>query len=223
MVQKCSCLHPLPFPVSPFPSAPMLAFDPNFGLLARRIVLRAMIIGGIVLIPVRAMAQKAANVLPSRDSTEKRLSAPFAILGASAQSMRDSIVLLARSQIGAKYVLGGESPDRGFDCSGLVRYLMAAWNVALPRTAAQQARFGVAVSRDTTSLRPGDLLTFGRGKRTSHIGIYVGDGRFIHASSKAGRVVESNLHRPPARGIKPLRGARRLVVTGDSAVVLKAG
>lgn len=176
-----------------------------------------------MFIPVRAMAQKAAATLPSHDSTARRLGAPFAALNASAQSMRDSIVSLARAQVGTRYVLGGETPDRGFDCSGLVRYLMAAWNVALPRTAAQQARSGLAVGKDTTSLRPGDLLTFGRGKRASHIGIYVGEGRFIHASSKAGRVVESKLHRPPARGIKPLRGARRFVVTGDSAVVGKSG
>ncbi len=201
----------------------MRAIDLRYSLLARRIALRAIILGGMLFTPVRTMAQKAASVLPFSDSTHKLLSAPFAALSISAQSMRDSIVSLARAQVGTKYVLGGETPDRGFDCSGLVRYLMAAWNVALPRTAAQQARSGVAVSRDTTSLRPGDLLTFGRGKRASHIGIYVGDGRFVHASSKAGRVVESNLHRAPARGIKPLRGARRFVVTGDSAIVGKAG
>lgn len=192
-------------------------------MIAPHAVFRVIAFAALMFAPIRTMAQKAASAQPSPDSIEKRLAAPFAVLSTSAQSMRDSIVILARSQLGTRYVLGGESPDRGFDCSGLVRYLMAAWNVALPRTAAQQARSGVAVNRDTTSLRPGDLLTFGRGKRASHIGIYVGDGRFIHASSRAGRVVESNLHRAPAPGIKPLRGARRFVVTGDSAVIGKAG
>jgi len=210
----------LPHPLLP---PPMRAIDLRCALLLRRMLLRAVILGGIIFTPARAIAQKAASALPSPDSAGKRLSAPFATLSVSAQSMRDSIVSMARAQVGTRYVLGGETPDRGFDCSGLVRYLLAAWNVALPRTAAQQARSGVAVSRDTTSLRPGDLLTFGRGKRASHIGIYVGNGRFVHASSKAGRVVESNLHRAPARGIKPLRGARRFVVTGDSAIVGRPG
>ncbi|HEU4565016.1 MAG TPA: NlpC/P60 family protein, partial [Gemmatimonadaceae bacterium] len=73
------------------------------------------------------------------------------------------------------------------------------------------------VPKDTSRLRPGDLITFGKGKRASHIGIYVGDGRFIHASSAAGRVIESRLDRPPARRVKPWRGVRRILVASDSA------
>lgn len=141
----------------------------------------------------------------------------------SAQQIRDSLVAMARAQIGARYVLGGESPDGGFDCSGLVRYLMTAMQVTLPRTAAQQATAGIAVEKDLTSLRPGDLLTFGKGARASHIGIYVGDGRFVHASSAAGRVVESNVLRPRSRLIKPWRGVRRLVIPVDSTAAGSTG
>jgi cell wall-associated NlpC family hydrolase len=142
---------------------------------------------------------------------------PFTAWSNSVHSFRDSLVALAKAQVGTKYVRGGQSPERGFDCSGLVRYVMSALHVSVPRTAAQQARFGAAVNRDTTRLRPGDLLTFGKGKRgVSHIGIYIGNGRFVHASSFAGRVIESDTARPHSPLIKPWRGVRR-VVNGQDA------
>jgi cell wall-associated NlpC family hydrolase len=128
-------------------------------------------------------------------------------------------VTLARQQLGRRYVLGGATPDKGFDCSGLIRYVLAKLDIKVPRTAAQQERVGEQVAKDTSELQPGDLVTFGRGSRATHIGIYVGDGRFIHASSAAGRVVESRLIRPPARLIKPWRGARRLLAGADSTAV----
>lgn len=142
---------------------------------------------------------------------------PFAELSASATSMRDSLVSLVRAQVGTPYVSGGQSPDRGFDCSGLVRYVMAALEVKVPRTARQQATVGVAVNRDATRLRPGDLLTFGRGKQGSvnHVGIYIGNGRYVHASSVAGRVIESDVPRPGSV-IRAWRGVRRLVVGAAS-------
>lgn len=142
--------------------------------------------------------------------------APLLAFSASATAVRDSLVSLARLQIGKRYVLGGESPERGFDCSGFIRYIVAALDIKLPRTAAQQARVGSTVQRDTSRLLPGDLVTFGKSRRISHIGIYVGDGRFIHASSKAGRVIENRLMRPNYRGVKPWRGVRR-VFASDSA------
>jgi cell wall-associated NlpC family hydrolase len=114
-------------------------------------------------------------------------------------------------------VLGGTSPNAGFDCSGLVKYVMAALRVDLPRTAAQQARVGLEVSRDMSRLRPGDLLTFGKGKAgVSHIGIYVGQGRYVHASSVAGRVIESDVNRTGSPLIKAWRGVRRVVAGTDS-------
>jgi cell wall-associated NlpC family hydrolase len=119
-------------------------------------------------------------------------------------------------------VFGGEDPKRGFDCSGLVKYIVAALHISVPRTAAQQAAVGDAIPRDTSRLLPGDLLTFGRGKRISHIAIYVGNGRMVHASTKAGRVIETNLLRPKAAGIKPWRGARRLVLVDSTGTLVPA-
>jgi cell wall-associated NlpC family hydrolase len=140
-------------------------------------------------------------------------------MSASAMSLRDSIVALARAQIGTRYRHGGETPQRGFDCSGLIQYVMARFSMALPRTAKAQAKVGVPVERDTSLLRPGDLLTFASSDRASitHIGIYVGGGHFVHASSVAGRVIESPLNRAPAPKIKIWRGVARIPFLADSS------
>jgi cell wall-associated NlpC family hydrolase len=72
---------------------------------------------------------------------------------------------------------------------------------------------GLALGRDTTRLRPGDLLTFSRTPdgSVSHIGIYIGNGHYVHASSVAGRVIESALDRPASPLIKKWKGTRRVV------------
>ncbi|HET9454975.1 MAG TPA: C40 family peptidase [Gemmatimonadaceae bacterium] len=128
-------------------------------------------------------------------------------------AMRDSIVRLARAQVGRRYRFGGTSPGLGFDCSGFVRYVLGQLHMPLPRLAAQQARVGAPVDR--SDLRPGDLLSFGEKDTISHIGIYIGDGKFVHASSVAGRVIVSQLNRPASRQIRPLKGARRLLAMAD--------
>jgi cell wall-associated NlpC family hydrolase len=140
-------------------------------------------------------------------------------MSASAMSLRDSIVALARAQIGTRYRHGGETPQRGFDCSGLIQYVMARFSMSLPRTAKAQAKVGVPVDRDTALLRPGDLLTFASSDRASitHIGIYVGGGHFVHASSVAGRVIESPLNRAPAPKIKIWRGVARIPFLADAS------
>jgi cell wall-associated NlpC family hydrolase len=138
------------------------------------------------------------------------------VLDLSEWVLRDSVVSIARQQIGRRYVLGGTTPKRGFDCSGLVRFVLAALRLDLPRTAAEQAARGIAVSRDTSVLRPGDLVTFGSATRAQHIGIYAGEGRFIHASVKAGKVIESSITRQSSPLIRKWVGARRLLALADS-------
>lgn len=170
---------------------------------ARRTITTLVVtVVALVSLAGRAQAQQAAT-------TEAK---PFAAFSASAENLRDSLVALARAQLGRRYVRGGTSPDRGFDCSGLIKYIAEALHLDVPRTARLQARSGLAVARDTSRLRPGDLLTFGRRRQgVSHIGIYIGGGRFIHASTVAGKVIESRLDRAPAPRIKPWLGARRLL------------
>src|SRR5689334_19566616 len=146
--------------------------------------------------------------------------APIPVLAgmsASASSLRDSIVALARAQIGTRYKHGGATPQRGFDCSGLVQYVMSRFSMILPRTAKAQVAAGVPVERDTSLLRPGDLLTFASANKSaiSHIGIYIGNGHFVHASSVAGHVIESPLNRAPAPKIKVWRGVARIPWAAD--------
>jgi cell wall-associated NlpC family hydrolase len=84
------------------------------------------------------------------------------------------------SQLGTPYLWGGDSPA-GFDCSGLVQWAYARAGVALPRVAQAQYDAGPAVPAET-SLLPGDLVFFGDGPRSvTHVGLYLGDGRFVDA------------------------------------------
>jgi len=140
---------------------------------------------------------------------------------ARAQSdVRDSVARVSRAQLGARYRLGAALPGRRFDCSGLVQYVMSVVNVLVPRTAAEQARLGVAVPRDTAQLLPGDILTFGRGKRITHVGIYVGEGRYVHASSRKRTVVEVPLPQPGTRLGRLWQGARRVLPAGETTDTL---
>ena len=95
------------------------------------------------------------------------------------------IVRTARRYIGVPYVLGGSTP-RAFDCSGFVRYVFAQYDVALPRTAREQAAVGEAPFPG--ELEPGDLLFFYGGQGAQHIAIYVGGDTIVHASSRSRRV-----------------------------------
>lgn len=99
----------------------------------------------------------------------------------------EKVVSIARGLIGTPYRYGGDSPKQGFDCSGLVYYSFDQLGVKVPRTAADQRKAAGRIKRD--ELAPGDLVFFRNGRgRIDHVGIYAGDGRFIHAPN-AGKVV----------------------------------
>ena len=97
------------------------------------------------------------------------------------------IVEIAQKYVGAPYRWGGSSPS-GFDCSGLVRYVYAQVGVELPHNAAEQYALGAPVLRE--ELIPGDIVFF---DRLRHNGIYIGDGRFIHARQTGKRVAIAGL------------------------------
>ena len=159
----------------------------------------------------------ALLVTPFARGSAQRPVKTFQEFSSSALTLRDSVVALARAQVGRKYVKGGAIPTRGFDCSGLVKYVLASLRIEVPRTAREQSKIGNAIARDPGVLRRGDLLLFGRDDDgISHVGIYVGNGRFVHASSAAGRVIESPLNRPPSALIKVLMSARRVLAGADS-------
>jgi cell wall-associated NlpC family hydrolase len=103
----------------------------------------------------------------------------------SAEQSSD-IAIHALGLVGTPYRYGGNTPEGGFDCSGLIGYVYSSRaGVAPPRTVAQLSGFGQAVG--ASDLRTGDLVVFGRGQPT-HAGIYVGQGRFVHAPSPGGTV-----------------------------------
>jgi peptidoglycan DL-endopeptidase CwlO len=93
------------------------------------------------------------------------------------------VVGYAKKFVGVPYVYGGSSPRSGFDCSGFVRYVYAHFGVSLPRTSYAQFGDGRRVARG--GLRPGDLVFF---DGLGHVGLYIGNGRFIHAPHTGTRV-----------------------------------
>lgn len=122
------------------------------------------------------------------------------------QQLGPEIVRVARGYLGAPYRFAARGPE-AFDCSGLVQRSYAAVGVRVPRTSAQLARVGRAVSPD--ALQPGDLVLFANTRGTiDHVGIFSGRGRFLHASSSRG-VVEDALGSSWFR--QRFAGARRIL------------
>ncbi len=100
---------------------------------------------------------------------------------------RFRMIEVAKSTIGVPYKWGGNNPQRGFDCSGLMSYVHKnALGLKIPRTAAQQRDNSRTINY--SQLQPGDMLFFKTGKKTNHVGVYIGDRKFIHAPSGGKRV-----------------------------------
>jgi cell wall-associated NlpC family hydrolase len=100
-----------------------------------------------------------------------------------AAALASRIVSTALDAMGTPYRWGG-SDVNGFDCSGLIQFAYGEHGILLPRMSRDQARLGIGVPRDPASLRPGDILGFSEsGSGVTHVGLYVGDGAFIHSSS----------------------------------------
>ncbi len=107
---------------------------------------------------------------------------------------RRHVVQTAQAMLGKPYRYGGTSPSKGFDCSGLVQYAHHKAGIQVPRSSASQYAQAQRVS--VRNLKPGDLLFFRIGSKLSHVGIYLGDGEFIHAPSSGKRVSKANLSNP---------------------------
>ena len=138
-------------------------------------------------------------------------------LGGPLQSARTAfggkaseLVIQAMGLLGVPYKKGGTSEEKGFDCSGFVRYMYEkSVGLVLPRRAEEQAKVTEEISR--SELKPGDLVFFNTLKRTfSHVGIYVGDGKFIHAP-RPGKAVRVDDMRE-AYWQQRFNGARRVQV-----------
>ncbi|MGH7537395.1 MAG: C40 family peptidase, partial [Gemmatimonadales bacterium] len=109
---------------------------------------------------------------------------PLMLVGRAA-----TVVETALSVLGSPYQWGGTAAN-GFDCSGLIQYAYGRHGIRLPRTSRDQALVGTAVTPDLANLQPGDILVFAdrSGGTVTHVGMYVGEGKFIHSSTTGVRL-----------------------------------
>ncbi|WP_304672288.1 C40 family peptidase [Neisseria bergeri] len=143
-----------------------------------------------------ALADELTNLLSSREQILRQ----FAENGQYAQTARtnndrtsgsaDELIGNAMGLLGVAYHYGGTSVSTGFDCSGFMQHIFKrAMGINLPRTSAEQAQMGTPVAR--SELQPGDMVFFRTlgGSRISHVGLYIGNDRFIHAP-RTGKNIE---------------------------------
>ncbi len=156
----------------------------------------------------------AADVVPAASAASLPASASgnttSAVPAADAQPSRAELALFALGLVGSVYRVGGDNPQHGMDCSGFVRYVYRkVAGLSLPHNAAAISHISEVISK--TDLKPGDLVFFKTMKKAfSHVGIYLGNNQFVHASSSTtGSVMVSNLDDSYWR--TRFDGARRLL------------
>jgi cell wall-associated NlpC family hydrolase len=167
---------------------------------------------------IRALGLMALAASAGAVQTEARAESSYAAeVAAAAQAFTDravhsaqELVLQAMGLIGIRYRFGGRSPATGFDCSGFVRYVFArVTGRQLPATSFEQAAAGTVIGK--SELQPGDLVFYNtRGRPFSHVGIYIGEGRFIHSPSRGGSVHIVNMSE--RYWLTRFNGARRLAL-----------
>lgn len=141
-------------------------------------------------------------------STKNAEGITITFLDVTANGTAQEVLMSAMSLEGIKYKYGGSSPETGFDCSGFVNYVYSkAANLKLPRTSRGISRIGQTISKN--NLSPGDLVFFNTTRKAfSHVGIYVGDGKFIHAPRTGSFVRVESMHTGYWK--KRFNGAKRL-------------
>lgn len=148
---------------------------------AVRLALLLLSLAGCSTAPVQRSSATAPGVAPDALSQHNMASSRL-----SPEQARD-ITLHAIGLVGTPYRYGGNTPEAGFDCSGLIAYVyQSKAGVTPPRTVSRMAQWGVPVG--AAQLRSGDLVLFAQRSEVTHAGIYVGEGRFVHAPSSGGEV-----------------------------------
>lgn len=155
----------------------------------------------LAALPVAGYASETA---PSEGETS--------LFGRYAADARE-LVIRALSFVGVHYRRGGESPETGFDCSGLVRHVFReSMGLSLPRTSRDISLVGETIRRD--ELQPGDLVFFNTLRRGfSHVGIYLGEHRFVHAPASGGEVRVEDMRQ--RYWTKRFNGARRIATAAS--------
>lgn len=143
---------------------------------------------GLFLLVIATCAQAAPDKPNSLDDLVMKVSAGNNKEAAQSEAAGD-LLLQAMSLLGVAYRFGGSTPSSGLDCSGFIQYIFKkSLKINMPRTSSEMARTGKAIDRD--ELAPGDLVFFNtRGFANSHVGLYMGNGKFIH-SPRTGKSVE---------------------------------
>jgi cell wall-associated NlpC family hydrolase len=184
--------------------------------------------------PASALADDEAS-RPSQPARTSRAPVPGShnsptLINSVSSSMQSAADVVLRSTqdvtdqamdlIGVRYKFGGQTPDMGLDCSGLVKYVFErVTGIKMPRSAREQAKVGEKIDRD--ELQPGDLVFFNtRRAAFSHVGIYLGDNSFIHAPRRKSRVQVANMDGTYWK--KRFNGARRLLGIMPGMVSIEA-
>lgn len=142
----------------------------------------------------RSSTSRQTSTVPDTDETQKTEPTQQTQTTVATSPVGEQMVKMARGYVGYKYVYGGSNPSTGFDCSGLVYYICGQLGYSVNRTADSQIYNGVAVSK--ANLQPGDLVFFTNyqtNKGIGHVGIYIGNNQFVHASTPSTGVIISSL------------------------------
>lgn len=165
-----------------------------------------MLLAAALCLLVAACGREQVRPTPGQAVTAKR---PWPIVEPDDPASANAVLMRAISLVGTPYRYGGNTPQGGFDCSGLVNYVYRDMlDLRLPRTSSELAKVqGPKVAPER--LAAADLVFFGSRGNVSHVGIYVGEGRFVHAPSSGGTVRLDRLDGPYWR--EHYSGARRVL------------
>jgi cell wall-associated NlpC family hydrolase len=172
----------------------------------------------LLVLPFAARAEETvmskAGIVPQQSlsaTLTPDASEPTPQRGWSAQA--EELILRAVAMLGVNYRYGGNSPEKGFDCSGFVRHVFGdALGITLPRNVYEQSRTGAPIA--SAQLRPGDLVFFNTLRRSfSHVGIYLGNNRFIHAPRTGQSVRIAKLNQ--SYWAQRFNGARRVLAAAN--------
>lgn len=155
----------------------------------RRSPLRLVPIGVAVLLLAACAGTPHKRQPTFKDSHSSLANLPARAPSAASAGTANDVLFRAIALVGTPYRWGGNTPESGFDCSGLVDYIYRnAADILLPRTSGEMARMHGHKVKRMTELASGDLVFFGGRGGISHVGVYVGKGRFVHAPNSGGTV-----------------------------------
>ncbi|WP_291775754.1 C40 family peptidase [Castellaniella sp.] len=165
------------------PSVPETAVLPTHRAMRHALLLAAVLL-------LAACASGPQRRPPGSGTSHSALAGlPPRVPSAASAGEANDILFRAIGLVGTPYRWGGNTPAGGFDCSGLVDYIYrTAANIQLPRTSHEMATMDARKVRQMTQLASGDLVFFDIGGAISHVGVYVGKGRFVHAPNSGGTV-----------------------------------